>query len=158
MKKFFTNAADRLAQVGADIRGTMVIETAIVAPVLVLMAIGGFEVSRMVSRQHELQGGVAEAEAVALASNMGLETNVYELKRMLRKSLDLNEQQVHVNIVFRCNADTALIDSAESCDGEDDVVTRYVKLDITDSYQPIWNRMGVAGHFRYNVDRLVQVR
>jgi Flp pilus assembly protein TadG len=52
-----------------DARGTMAIETAIVAPVLALMAIGSFEVGSMVSRQQELQSAASEAESIILAAS-----------------------------------------------------------------------------------------
>ncbi|MCB2056947.1 MAG: pilus assembly protein, partial [Novosphingobium sp.] len=39
----------------------MLVETAIVAPVLVLMSMGAFQVSQVVARQTELQGAAAEA-------------------------------------------------------------------------------------------------
>ena len=50
-----------LARLCLDTRGTAVIETAIIAPVLICMALGGFEVSNMVARQHDLQNGAARA-------------------------------------------------------------------------------------------------
>ena len=51
-----------------DQQGTMVIETAIVAPVLVLMALGAFQVSQLVARQLELESAATEAAAIALAA------------------------------------------------------------------------------------------
>ena len=54
-----------LATLLRDTRGAMLIETAIVAPVLVLMSLGAFQVSTMVARQSELQSAVAEASARA---------------------------------------------------------------------------------------------
>ena len=50
-----------------DATGAMAIETAIVAPVLVLMAFGSFQVSSMVARQTELQSAAAEAAAPTAA-------------------------------------------------------------------------------------------
>ena len=50
----------------ADKRGTMVVETALVAPVLILLAIGGFQLSDLVARQHNLELAAAMAEQIAL--------------------------------------------------------------------------------------------
>ena len=50
-----------------DNRGAVVIETAIVAPVLALMGVGAFQVSQVVARQHELQTGADDAASMALA-------------------------------------------------------------------------------------------
>ena len=52
-----------------DARGSMAIETAIVAPVLAMLSVGGFEVSAMVARQTELQSAASEAEGIALAAS-----------------------------------------------------------------------------------------
>ncbi|OZA93393.1 MAG: hypothetical protein B7X57_05165 [Erythrobacter sp. 34-65-8] len=46
-----------------DRRGSIAIETALVAPVLAVLALGSFEVGSLVSRQHELQTAAAEGEA-----------------------------------------------------------------------------------------------
>ena len=56
-----------LALLVRDDRGSMAIETAFVAPVLLLLSLGGFEVSQMVAGQTELQSAAAEAAAVVRA-------------------------------------------------------------------------------------------
>ncbi|NCU11657.1 MAG: pilus assembly protein, partial [Sphingomonadaceae bacterium] len=48
--------------------GAMVIETALVAPVLVLLSLGAFQISGVIARQTELQSAASEAAAIALAS------------------------------------------------------------------------------------------
>src|SRR5690606_13357791 len=112
-----------------------------VAPVLVLLAIGTFEVSRMVARQGELQNGAAEAEAIALAAGAGAATDTETLKSILKESLSLSDSEVGVTKLYRCNASGTLVASASSC-GEDDVVSTYVRLDLRDTYSPIWTRLG----------------
>lgn len=165
-----TNLFQNLGRLGSDNRGSMVIETAIVAPVLVLMSIGGFEVSAMVARQHELQSGIAEAEAVALAANLGAETDTVKLQSMIEESLDLDQGQVTVTKVYRCDAGRELVSAASSCEnyfgssdsnsggGNDaETVSEYVKLQVTDTYTPIWAHIGIGGKVTYKVDRMVQL-
>lgn len=147
----------RLAGLRVDTRGSMAIETALVAPVLVLMSLGGFEISSMVARQHELQSGAAEAEAVALAANMGAETDVNKLKKVLQDSLDLKGDQVKVTKQFRCNGNNQLLATADTCLNDDDILSSYVKLEITDTYKPIWSKIGISGDFKYKVQRMVQL-
>ena len=53
-----------LPKLKRDERGAMMIETAIVAPVLILMSMGAFQVSQVVARQTELQNAAAEASAI----------------------------------------------------------------------------------------------
>ncbi len=153
----FTRLLD--ARLLDDSQGTVVIETAFVAPVLILMAIGSFEVSHMVARQHELQSGASEAMAVVLAANVGAHTNTQHLEAMLEGSLDLDEDQVTVTKYYRCNADADFVSSADACDGgnngqgadeehgndEDTVVSTYIKLQLSDTYSPIWTKIGVSG-------------
>ncbi len=154
-----------------DTRGSMVIETAFVAPMLILMSIGSFEVSRLVSRQHELQSGASEAEAIALAANMGAHTNTVALEAMLEESLGLEDNQVSVTKLYRCNTSEELFYTDDYCandnngqgaDAEhgndsDPFVSSYIRLRLTDSISPIWSKIGVGGDLQYDVERLVQL-
>lgn len=155
-----------------ETRGAIVIETALIAPLLVLMTIGTFEVSQMVSRQHELQGGAADATAVALAANQGAQTDVEELAELLRKSLNLNENQVTVTKVFRCDASDGFVATASECvasnSGNTDNngvanglalkrTSSYVKIELRDTFEPSWCKLGVGKPFTFKVDRMVQL-
>ena len=51
-----------------DSRGTALIETAIVAPTLIVMCIGGFEVATMVEKQSRLQSTAELATEIAMVS------------------------------------------------------------------------------------------
>jgi hypothetical protein len=150
MIRTLRNTLRRCRLLGEDRKGSMAIETALVAPMLILLSIGGFETSRMVARQHELQNGVAEAEAVALAANMGAETKTTELEEMLRSSLSLDGEQVKVKKRYRCAGFNNLTDSSDNCWTD-------IEISIKDSYTPIWTRLGIAPGFQYNVKRRVQL-
>lgn len=147
----------RLCRLRSDRRGSMAVETAIVAPVLVMMALGSFDVSRMVARQHELQSGISETEAIALAANMGAETDTSELKDIIKDSLDLTDNQVSVTKIYRCNDSSTLSKTNEECDHDNDVVSTYVRVQLTDSYAPIWTHLGIGGNFSYSLTRTVQL-
>lgn len=148
----------------ADEDGSMVIETAIIAPLLVLMSLGGFEVSHMISRQHELQSGAAEATAVALAANMGAETDTVKLASLLRGTLRLSEQQVVVTKMYRCESSSTYVDTITACDGnggggtvDPKKYSTYVRVNLTDTYHPIWSRLGLGGSFTYHVNRTIEL-
>jgi len=161
--------AHALRRLRRDRQGSVVIETAFVAPLLVLMAVGSFEVSSMVARQNELQSGVAEAAAVALAANMGAETTTTQLKSMLKESLDLTDQQVTVTRLFRCDNNTALVANRDTCGGgnsggaddngggNDVVVSSYIRIRLQDTYTPVWSKIGIARPVTYTVRRTVQL-
>lgn len=139
-----------------DRHGAMAIETAIIAPVLILLALGSADASRMISRQNELQSGVAQAEAIALAANAGASTDVDTLKSVLMQSLNLPSSQVSVVKQYRCNANQTVVSTANSCSSSD-VVSTYLKITLTDRYDPIWQRVSGIGTWNFNVVRTVQL-
>lgn len=138
-----------------DSRGTMAIETAIVAPVLVLLALASFETSNIVSRQHELQSGISEAEAIVLAAGVGAATDIDSLKTSLIESLSLGDDEVSVTKLYRCGTTTSLVESQDSC-GEDDVISTYVRVRLQDTYHPLSKTFGFKQDFHFNIDRTVQ--
>ncbi len=146
----------RLARLLADKRGGMAIETAFVAPVLVLLALGAFEVSNIVSRQHELQSGVAEAEAMVLAAGAGPSTDAVAVATELRQSLALGDDQVEVTKVYRCDTAGDLVEAVDAC-GEDQVVSSYLRIELKDAYAPMWQSFGVSKTFDFDVRRTVQL-
>jgi Flp pilus assembly protein TadG len=138
------------------VRGAVLIETAFVAPILITMALGGFEISRIVSRQHELQTGASEAEGIVLAANQGATTDEPTLKSIIQASLGLRSDQVTIARRFRCGTDSTLVASSTSC-GTGQVVSTYIRLTLTDSYTPAWTSFGVGSTLDFNVVRTVQV-
>lgn len=136
--------------------GSMAIETAIVAPVLVLLALGTFEVGTIVSRQHELQTAASEGEVIAMAAARGASTEINTIKSIIRESVGLTESQIAISRFYRCNANTNTVTDPDSC-GEDDIVSSYIKLDLTDTYTPVWTEFGVGGPINFDVERTVQL-
>lgn len=137
-------------------RGSVVIETALVAPVLITLALGGYETSRIVSRQHELQTGAAEAEAIALAANQGASTDTTTLKSILMSSLTLSTSQVTVDKLYRCGSNNSRVTDPTTC-GTGQVVSTYVRLTLTDSYTPSWTSFGMGSTLNFSVVRTVQL-
>jgi len=137
-------------------RGSMAIETAIVTPVLVLLGLGTFEVGNIVSRQHELQSAASEGEIIALAAAQGATTDLTRVKDILKVSVDLSDDQIAVSRFYRCNAATTTVTTTDSC-AEDDIVSSYIKLDLSDSYTPIWTEFGVGSKVDLDVERTIQL-
>jgi len=165
MTKRLNTLAKRARLLRRDSKGAVAIETALVAPLLILMSVGGFEISEMVARQHELQGGASEATAVALAANQGAQTDVNTLKELLVNSLDVSANDVTVTKVYRCDAANTYVALASDCDGENDSgrqhrrkqVSTYVKIEITDTYTPTWSKIGISHPLTYEVERTIQL-
>lgn len=149
-------AAAFLRRLRADTRGAMLIETAIVAPVLILLSLGAFQVSTLVARQSELQSAVAEAEAIALASAPDTTAKMTTLQQVVMASTGLTANQVGVTNTYRCNNVQTFVSAKTSC-AVDARVSTYVRLQIQDTYTPAWTKFGVGSPIQFNLVRYVLV-
>ena len=148
------NIAHRLARLWRDERGAMVIETAIVAPVLVLMSLGAFQVSSVVARQSELDGAAAEGAAIAIASPPNTTAKLATLHDVIVTSTGLASGNVTVTAAYRCNSATAYVTASSSCTSG--VISNYVKIYLTDTYTPRWTSYGIGSPITYRVTRYVE--
>jgi len=140
----------------SDDRGSMAIETAIVAPVLILLAFGSFQISSMVARQTELQTAAAEAVAVALASPPKDDVDLARLKDILKASTGLGDSDVNVAFSYRCENATAHTDNPDDCNTEAPMWS-YVDVSLDTDYVPIWTNLGIGSAINLKVSRTVQV-
>ncbi len=140
-----------------DRDGAMVIETALVAPVLVLMSLGAYQVSGVIARQSELQSAASEGAAIALASAPDTSAKRTVLKNVMVASTGLSASQVTVTQAYRCDTDTAYVVSLHSChDG--DFASHFVRIHLSDTYTPTWTRFGIGSPINYNVTRYVMYK
>ena len=137
-----------------DQRGTMVIETAVVAPVLVLMSLGAFQVSTLVARQSELDSAAAEGAAIAIASPPNTSAKLTTLQQVIMTSTGLAASNVFVTAAYRCNSSTAYVTTSTSCTSG--VISHFVKIYITDTYTPKWVQYGIGSPITYRVTRYVE--
>ena len=143
-------------QLAANRQGTMTIETAIVAPVLVVMALGIFEVGSVVARQHELQSSANEAAMIVLTSNQGVEVQLDEMKTIIRDSVDLTDQQLTLTQEYRCNTAQGRVKEKGNC-GSNAAISSYIVISVKDTYTPTWTSFGIGKEIKFAVDRSVQV-
>ncbi|MDT8279340.1 MAG: TadE/TadG family type IV pilus assembly protein [Erythrobacter sp.] len=143
-------------RIASDRRGSFAIETAFVAPVLILMTLGIAETGTIVARQHELQSVANEAEIIILATNQGATTDVETIKQIVQESVNLSADDVTLTQLFRCNMDETLVANAALCDS-DDIVSSYILVAISEDYSPTWTYMGVGSPITFSVERRVQV-
>lgn len=137
-------------------RGSMAIETALVAPVLIMMTLGVFETGTMIARQHELQSVANESEIIAVATNRGAVTDLTQLKAIIRNSVDLAADEVAVTQSYRCGIASEFVPQISDC-AEGDVVSTYLNIHITEAYTPTWVAFGVGRPLNFSVRRTVQV-
>ena len=144
-----------LARLRRDAQGAMLVETAIVAPVLVLMSLGAFQVSTMVARQNELQTAAAEAAAIALAAMPSTAAERATVKTVVMTSTGLPATKVDISEVYRCGTNDDYTTNSNGCGSEDR--SRYVKLYLTDEYTPIWTSFGVGSPMTFRITRHVML-
>lgn len=146
----------RLEALPGDCTGIVAMETALVAPFLILASIGTFEISRMVARQHELQAGATDVEGIVLAVSSGTSTDTTTIKSVLVSSLSLDAANIKVSKVYRCETDETLLESSASCP-EWNRKSTYVKVELSDTYTPVWRSFGIGGNLQYNLARTIQI-
>jgi Flp pilus assembly protein TadG len=152
-----------LAALYRDSRGTMVIETAIVAPVLVLLSLGAFEASSIVSRQSELQSAAAEAVAIVMAATPETQAQIDEIEAAVENSSGIAAEDVTFSIKIRCGTSETLVDR-DSLDadstvcGNQDLQSWFLLISMTDTYSPAWTDFGIGSDVVYEVERMVQLQ
>jgi len=157
-----------------DTRGSALIETAFVAPVLILMSLGGVEVANMVKRQHELQNAASKAAEIMMAAHPKDEAELSVVMQQLAAAIEddtgldtsaigsdvePDETKNDVGYVltrYRCGnaqnfkkADTGCTDSPNA--------ERFVVFLLRDKYTPVWNDFGIGEELQYRVEKSVQI-
>lgn len=150
---------DFTSSLRANTQGTAVIETAIVVPVLAMLALGSYDAGRMVARQSELQSAVAEAEAIVTAAVPESSTDRDEIRDVIKASIDPTNTNpndtVTLTEVYRCGTNADFVPT-NTC-GSGVAVSTYVKIVLTDKYTPQWTSFGLGSAMNYNVVRTVQI-
>jgi hypothetical protein len=120
------------------------------------MALGTFEVSNMVSREQELQGAANEATEIILAAAGGSGVSSSDLEDIIETTLGLADSNVTLAPLFRCDAATTTTTDSTSCNPAKPIY-EYVRLTVTDTYNPTWTQFGVGSPVNYNIVRTVQI-
>lgn len=146
----------RLANLATDRRGSMAVETALVAPVLVLLGLGAFEVSMMVARQNELQSAAADAAAIVMAARPQTPAQFNAIGDVVRQSAGLTRDEVSIAPVYRCGIEHGQVADPASC-GDHENVSTMLRISMTERYSPLWASFGVGGPLTFRVTRTVQL-
>jgi Flp pilus assembly protein TadG len=153
MPRFSLNAL--IGRLRRDAQGAMMVETALVAPMLILMSIGSFEASQMFARESELQTAASEASAIALASKPDTQAKRNTLRDIIKTSTGLSNSGVTVTDQYRCGTSTDYVATNTGCGTL--TVSNFVKIYITDTYTPGWTQVGIGGPVTYRVTRYVML-
>lgn len=145
-----------LSRLARCVDGVAVIETALIAPVMVVLALGSFEISNVIARRSELQGAMAEASGIALASEPTSSSRRETLKSIILESNDLAAENVAVDAAYRCGAAEDYVQTVTSCGSVK--VSSYVRIQLTDSYSPVWTEFGIGGPLEQRLTRYVMIK
>ncbi|MGE3691818.1 MAG: TadE/TadG family type IV pilus assembly protein [Novosphingobium sp.] len=147
-----------LSRLLRDSQGMMAVETAVSATGVALLSLGSFQVSSFVARQNEMQGAAADAMAITLAKKPNTWSQLQTIKSIIMTSTGLPSEKVSVTYIFRCGNNPNMTYEWDSCSNNDDNKRwTYVRIIITDSYQPLWTKYGVGSGVNLKVDRVVQI-
>ena len=144
-----------LRRIAADRQGSMLIETAVVAPTLIVLSIGAFEIATMVEKQNRLQSTAELATEIALVSAPDTDDERIAIQTELSSSLPATAA-IQVEYKYRCGVTTTLEDAPPSGCSEEALST-YLHVALTDFYEPVWTSWGFGQAFEYDVQRTVQV-
>lgn len=145
-----------LARLLADRTGAMAIETALVAPILLALSLGGVEAGSMVARQSELQSAAAEALNIVQASPPENQGDFDDIRDVLMASTGLPQSDVAVVEIWRCGTDATFErDQASDCGAA--AFSTYIEITLEETYEPTWTSFGVGSPVTYNVVRQVQI-
>ena len=139
-----------------DTRGTAVIEAALVLPILCLLTVGAFDVSRMVARNTELRSALAESAAIALAHAPEDQAQIDAIEDIVEASAGLADDQVAMASKYRCDSAAALVDAETAC-ASGSTVSRYLEITLSDTYTPHWTSFGIGSPVALSITRTVQI-
>ena len=145
----------RFHQFLRDEEGAIAIETAIVVPVLFLMALGGIDYGSMLARQLELQNAMAEASQIALAAAPTDAAARQAVKEVLQTSTGLDTDHVSIVERYRCGTTDAYVADSDLCGT--DPYSRFIQIEIIEHYEPVWSKITDADDVDFKLVRMVQV-
>lgn len=141
----------RLAARLRDDSGVAVIELGIALPVLSLLAIGTFDVSRMVAQRIDYQQALAEVATLALARPPQSDTAY--LRSAVATAAEVDASQVNVATSLYCDG---VLSDVVCTTGQEQA--RYVSLTVNGGYTPLWTSFGVGGRVPMTVTRTLRIQ
>lgn len=146
-----------LARLLANQEGAMAVETALVAPILLVLSLGGVEAGSMVARQSELQSAAAEALNIVQAAPPDTTGERTAIKNVLRASTGITATNgVAVEEIWRCGTDTDF-ERSQAANCGSSALSTYIEITLQETYTPTWTAFGIGSPVTYNVVRQVQI-
>lgn len=143
--------------------GTTTIEAAFIIPILGTLCLGGFECSRIVARNTELQTALAEAASLTLARQPQTQAEMDTIKSIVAVSSGLDPAPAKNEVMmvrrFRCgtDADPLPLNTPPTACPPNSIVSSYLQLTLKDTYTPIWTDFGVGSPVEFTKTRMLQI-
>ena len=97
---------------------------------------------------------LAEAEAIALASDPDTAAERTVLQNVLMTSTGLPIENVTVEEAYRCGDSTTYTALSTSC-ATGTVMSSFVKIRVTDTFNPTWTKFGLGSAIQFDQTRYV---
>lgn len=161
-------AASKIRAFFRDSDGSVLIETAFIAPLLILMTLAGVEISSIIAKQTELQTLAANAQQIIISASPENETElvatiedvkeyiVAESKLTFTSSDTVTPGQVRVVRRYRCGNNSTR-QATYGCANTAQTISSYVVIDMSTNYVPVWVNYGIGHEMTFKVRRAVQV-
>lgn len=143
-------------RLSGSVDGVAAIEAALIAPVMVVLALGSFEISNVIAQRSELQGAMSEASGIALATEPTSEARRGTVKEIIMQSAGLAAENVTVDAAYRCGSGENYVESVATCGS--DRVSSYVKIELDSSYTPLWTQFGIGTPIEQSLTRYVMIK
>lgn len=162
------HAVAKLRRFLGDTRGSVLIETAFIAPILILMTLAGVEISSIIARQTELQTIAGNAQQIIISASPENETElaatiedvkayvVAESKLTFTTNASVTPGQVGVVRRYRCGNNSER-QAASSCANASQTRSSYIVINMATNYDPVWTNYGIGHTMTFRVQRAVQV-
>jgi|GEM_PF-7131650 len=135
-------------------RGVAALEFCIVLPVLLLLLLGTFDVSRLIARRVDLQQAVTETVGLAIAQPPQDGQNLAYLQNAAAAAAGVPASNVTVVRQARCNN---VVANTLACPNQSQFAL-YVSITISGTYTPNWRHFGVSATVPMVVSRTLRIR
>lgn len=163
-----------LSRLQGDQSGSALIETAFVAPVLVLMSLGGVEIGNMVKRQHELQIAATKAAEIVMAAQPKDDAALNDLMQDLADKIEADtgltttvvnldgdpdltkDNAAYVIRRYRCGNSKSFKKTSGGCTDSTNAES-FIRFLIREKYSPVWEDFGFGQDSQFQIDKSVQI-
>lgn len=149
-------------------KGSMLIETAFVAPLLVGLTLGGVEVGSMYARQTQLQQIASNSMEIILTAAPKTEaegaTTLAQVRTYAASASGLTATtsseptvgQVAVFKRYRCGNNSTR-QATYGCSNTTQTISTFIVVYMRANYTPVWVNYGIGRTMEFNVRRSVQI-